>query len=131
MLIQPTSWTLLSLTSLADFHAENVFLMHKKNNKKKTTNIIPALCLMLQHTYYAQSYAGVLCKVLAIAAGRGYKGYHLVHKVGLKGPGSERPGGCSCHVMPVGIDTITTGHGSLLPIGANIVGISQCMLEKL
>ena len=57
----------------------------------------------------------LLCKVLAITAGCGYKGYYLVHKVGLKGPGSERPGGCSWHVMPVGIDTITIGHGSLFP----------------
>ena len=94
MLIQPTSWTLLSLTSLADRHAQIFSHAHKNNKQKQTTNIIPALCLMLQHTYYAQSYAGVSCKVLAIAAGCGYKGYHLVHKVGLKEPGSERPGGC-------------------------------------
>ena len=40
------------------------------------------------------SYVDILCKVLAITAGCGYKGYHLVHKVGLKGSGSERPGGC-------------------------------------
>ena len=95
MLIQPTSWTLLSLTSLADFHAQ-IFPHAHKNNKNNKQNNKYHSSIMLNASAYllCSSYVDILCKVLAITAGCGYKGYHLVHKVGLKGSGSERPGGC-------------------------------------